>query len=373
MIKMPIYNTKLKKDGLTKYIVRINYADSSGTHRQLTRVAYGLQTAKDMELMLTNSLTERTTGSNITVRELCDEYLRIKKHEVRDATLRKNIQILQHHVLPSLGATRIGKLNTRNLTGWKLEMENKDLANITKKNAYAVLRAMLNYGVKMDYLARNPLSKVGNFRDPYATKKTILHYTPDEYKKYAASALKYADQSDFYDFYVFFSLAYYTGARKGEIHALKWTDIEGNVLHITRSISQKFKAPDIETPPKNKSSVRSIQLPTPLVKILDDHYYRVSKTYTGFEDSYRICGGLRSLRDASVARANVRYAADAGLHRIRIHDFRHSHASLLANAGVNILEIARRLGHADVEQTLNTYSHFYPQEEEKALRILDNI
>ena len=70
---------------------------------------------------------------------------------------------------------------------------------------------------------------------------------------------------------------------------------------------------------------------------------------------------------------NFRIADDARLHHIRIHDFRHSHASLLANNGVNILEISRRLGHSNIEQTLNTYSHFYPQEEDKALSILNKI
>lgn len=63
----------------------------------------------------------------------------------------------------------------------------------------------------------------------------------------------------------------------------------------------------------------------------------------------------------------------AGLKHIRIHDFRHSHASLLANEGINIQEIARRLGHSDVSMTWNTYSHLYPREEERAIQILDKI
>lgn len=70
---------------------------------------------------------------------------------------------------------------------------------------------------------------------------------------------------------------------------------------------------------------------------------------------------------------NREYAKLAGVKRIRIHDFRHSHASLLANEGINIQEIARRLGHSKVEITWNIYSHLYPHEEERAVKILNKI
>ncbi|MFR5439949.1 MAG: tyrosine-type recombinase/integrase, partial [Monoglobus pectinilyticus] len=70
---------------------------------------------------------------------------------------------------------------------------------------------------------------------------------------------------------------------------------------------------------------------------------------------------------------NKKYAELAGIKKIRIHDFRHSHASLLANEGINIQEIARRLGHSKIEITWNTYSHLYPREEERAINILNKI
>ena len=82
---------------------------------------------------------------------------------------------------------------------------------------------------------------------------------------------------------------------------------------------------------------------------------------------------MKALRDSSVQKMNVKIAADEGLKVIRIHDFRHSHASLLANEGINIQEIARRLGHSKIEITWNTYSHLYPREEERAVKVLDKI
>ena len=113
-------------------------------------------------------------------------------------------------------------------------------------------------------------------------------------------------------------------------------------------------------------------MPKPLIAILKEHKMRW-KQIDGFSKNYRICGGTRPLRDTSLQNYNKMISSAAGLKTIRIHDFRHSHASLLANAGINIQEVARRLGHANVEMTWNTYSHLYPKEEEKAVQILDSI
>ncbi|MDR1630653.1 MAG: tyrosine-type recombinase/integrase [Oscillospiraceae bacterium] len=86
-----------------------------------------------------------------------------------------------------------------------------------------------------------------------------------------------------------------------------------------------------------------------------------------------MCGGLQPVRDSTLDRWKAVYAKTAGIKNIRIHDFRHSHASLLANEGINIQEIARRLGHSKIEITWNTYAHLYPREEERAIAILNKI
>lgn len=172
---------------------------------------------------------------------------------------------------------------------------------------------------------------------------------------------------------MFFNIAYYTGLRKGEIHALRWNDISNDYLSVKHSITQKLtKQEDVETPPKNRSSIRTLQLPLPLMKILKEHEKRQKQSFNYSEDS-RILGDGRCLRDTTVQQRNELYSKLAGVKRIRIHDFRHSHASLLANMGINIQEVARRLGHTKVEMTWNTYSHLYPKEEEKAVAILNAV
>lgn len=129
---------------------------------------------------------------------------------------------------------------------------------------------------------------------------------------------------------------------------------------------------DVETPPKNKSSIRTLQMPLPLIKILKEHKKRQMQLPNFNEDS-RILGNEKCLRDTTIQKKNMLYSSLAKVKTIRIHDFRHSHASLLANKGINIQEVARRLRHAKVEITWNTYSHLYPKEEEKAIKILNVI
>lgn len=143
-------------------------------------------------------------------------------------------------------------------------------------------------------------------------------------------------------------------------------------MSVKRSIAQKLKGDDRETAPKNKSSIRTLQIPAPLLRILDEHKARW-ETIPGFTETYKVCGGVRPLRDTTIQLHNKKFADMAGVKKIRIHDFRHSHASLLANAGINIQEVARRLGHSRIEMTWNTYSHLYPKEEERAIKVLDEI
>ena len=92
-----------------------------------------------------------------------------------------------------------------------------------------------------------------------------------------------------------------------------------------------------------------------------------------YNEDFRVCGGPKCLRDTSIENKNKLFAKAAHLPHIRIHDFRHSHASLLANEGINIQEIARRLGHSKIEITWNTYSHLYPREEKHAIQVLNKI
>ncbi|MBR0490485.1 MAG: site-specific integrase [Clostridia bacterium] len=380
---MPIYKVgKIKNnEGLQKYRVRVNYNDELGHKKQLTRVAYGIDVAKDMERRLEFQIkTEHEMPvKKMTLQELFNDYIETKKFEVRETTLDKSKRIINYYILPILKDVYIDKLTVTVFKKWKLSMEKRKLSVVTKNNVYTELRAMLNYAVRMEYIQKHQLNKVGNFKDVLSRKKEMNFYTPEEFKKFIKVAknqaqFKEKNNNSLYEwnFYVFFNIAFYTGLRKGEIHALRWTDIDGNYLKVTKSISQKLKKGDTETPPKNKSSIRIIQIPLPLIDILQEHKKRQQINPQYSEDS-RILGDGRCIRDTTLEERNKYYAKLAGVKKIRIHDFRHSHASLLVNMGINIQQVAKRLGHTKVEITWNTYSHLYPREEERAIEILNAV
>lgn len=375
---MPIYKMKGKKDGKQKYRVRVNYIDNFNVAKQIDRVAYGLEDAKQLERELNYSLKEETPTAKMTVNDLYEEYIKAKRHEVRETTLDTASRTIKRYVIPHLGETRIDKLTAPKLQEWKQKIEELGLSIVTRQNIYGAFCAMLNYAVKLEYIPKNPLSLVGNFKAPLEIKKEMQYYTADEFKSFIKAAKENAIQSENegymhkWHYYVFFNIAFYTGMRKGEIHALQWMDIMDDYIIITKSLAQKLKGADRITPPKNKSSIRTIQIPKPLKNVLDEHYKRC-QSMDGFNDSYLICGGTKALRDTSIQNELKRYADQAEVKIIRVHDFRHSHASLLANEGINIQEVARRLGHAKISMTWETYSHLYPREEERAVQILNKI
>jgi len=374
---MPINKTGVKKDGKLQYRVRVNYTDAAGKAHQIERTAYGNAEAVALEQQLIAEYKDRRTStSRITVRELCGEYEVYHANETRKTSHDSTMRNLRYRVLPTMADYRLDRLSQSVLAQWKNTIAATDLSIVTKRNAYAAFSALLNYAVKMEYIPRNPLIVLGNFRDANAAPKSaeVLHYyTPEQFIKFIGIAESSAKSVTDWGYYVFFSIAFYTGARKGEINALKWSDIDGSVMHIRRSIAQKLKGGDVETPPKNKSSYRDLQIPEPLMNILAEHKERQRAASRLFSEDYRVCGGERPLRDTSIENKNKAFAAAAELPHIRIHDFRHSHASLLANEGINIQEIARRLGHSNVQMTWNTYSHLYPREEERAVQILNRI
>lgn len=374
---MPINKTGVKKDGRQQYRVRVNYTDAAGKAHQIERTAYGLAEANALERSLIAEYKDKKQViSRMTVGQLFAEYEVYHSHETRKTSHDSAMRNLRYRVLPTMSDYRLDRLSQSILAQWKNDIAATDLSIVTKQNAYAAFNSMLNYAVKMEYIPKNPLTALGNFKAPDTIDKPtekLHYYTAEQFCEYIAQARSKAVTVTDWGYYVFFCIAFFTGARKGEINALKWSDIDGETMHIRRSIAQKLKGDDVETPPKNKSSYRDLQIPAPLLDILAEHKERQRTASKLFSEDFRVCGGERPLRDTSIDKHNRAFATAAELPHIRIHDFRHTHASLLVNEGINIQEIARHLGHSNVQMTWNTYSHLYPREEERAVAILNKI
>ena len=374
---MPINKTGIKKDGKTQYRVRVNYTDATGKAHQVERTAYGNAEAVALEQQLISEFkNKRTVTSRLTVKQLFDEYEVYHSHETRKTSHDSTMRSLRLRVLPTMADCRLDKLSQPVLAKWKNEIAAADLSIITKQNAYGAFAAMLNYAVKMEYIQKNPLTVLGNFRNAEMIEKPadkLQFYTPEQFIAYISVARERAVSCADWGYYVFFSIAFYTGARKGEINALKWSDIDGDILHIRRSIAQKLKGGDVETPPKYKSSYRDLQIPAPLMEILSEHKERQKEASRLFTEGYRICGGERPLRDTSIENKNKAFSKAAGLPHIRIHDFRHTFATHAIASGVDAKTLSGILGHTNASFTLDTYTHVTTDMQKNAAKIVGNF
>ena len=374
---MAIKRDGSNKNGEARYRVRVDTYDKHGKRVQKEKIIYGKREAERVEReMKAAALGQPDEAGGMTIKELAADYINGTRYDVRESTLDKTAHNLEQQIIPYLGNVKLRNLTTQLCREWKNTISDKRFAIKTRQNLYSTFNALLNYAVQQDYIRKNPLSVLGTFKDvdfDSPENKALHYYTADEFGIFSKVLLDEALEKDNYlawGLYIFFMFAFFTGMRKGEINSLRWKDIDGNIIRIRRSVGQKLKGEDRITPPKNISSMRDIAMPAQLMQALEEHRARWMN-FTGFSEDLFICGGPRSLRDTTIDKANRRTAEKAGLPHIRIHDFRHSHASLLCNAGVNIQEISRRLGHASVTETWRTYSHMYPSEESRVLNVLE--
>ena len=374
---MPIYKTNKAKDGKQQYRVTWNYTDKNGKYKQISKLVYGMNEAKLAEIALKQKADEGGAPAGETVAEFYEKYITSISKEVRETTVMKKRSNSQNHIIPFLGDIKMKNLSTSLMQEWKDYINEKGLSLKMRQNLYKEFNSMLNFAVKTGHLSSNCLNVLGNFRDAYtleSSEEKIQYYSPDEIKKFLAVASAHNSSLSDYGYYVFFAIAVYTGMRKGEINALRWCDIKGNTVSVTRSVNQKLKGKGyVFTPPKNASSVRKLQIPSKLIKILNKQKRLQKKNSPRWNENFLICGGITCLSDTNISNHNIAYANEANLRVLRVHDFRHTHATLLINEGINIQEIARRLGHATPSVTWKVYAHLYPREEERALKVLENF
>lgn len=217
------------------------------------------------------------------------------------------------------------------------------------------LCAIFNYAVKYYGLKENPCHKAGSIGRKNA--KEMQFWTKDEYIRFAAAI------EDKPQMHSAFQVLYWCGIREGELLALTKDDIdfEGNTITINKSY-QRIGKKDIITEPKTPKSNRIIALPNFLCEELKEY---ISHIYDN--------GRIFPLTKHALYREMIRGSSQSGVKKIRVHDLRHSHASLLIELGFSPLLIAERLGHENIETTLNTYSHLYPHKQGELAQTLDSL
>ena len=173
----------------------------------------------------------------------------------------------------------------------------------------------------------------------------------------------------------FYTIAFFAGARKGEILCLTWDRIKNkngcNNLFIRKSMNQDSTPFEI-TDPKNRSSIRYVPICDFLQKQLDKHRKLYEQVYL-FDTSWYICCGHQPIRKTTISNFKNKYEKELKIPHIKIHGFRHSFASLLVNGNVNIKTISKLMGHSTVQETWNRYGHLYPEKANEAIDYINKL
>lgn len=346
---MPSYYDETTKSWYCKFY----YTDYTGTKRQKKKRGFKLQReAKEWERTF---LEKQTKDINMTFHSFVDLYMEDLGHRLKPKTLLVKSNIVDNHILPYFKNKNINDITAIDIRQWQnVLLKEKDFSQAYLKKINAQLNAIFNYATSYYDLKNNPCKKAGSIGSHKSKDMTI--YTHDNFNQLMANIDDPIDQA-------IFNILYFTGMRKGELFALQRKDIDltNGVIDINKSY-QRISKEDIITSPKTPKSVRKIEIPKFLVSVLESH---INTLYDVNDDTYLFMPYyVRTRGRLKLAQKK------ANLTEIRIHDFRHSHASLLIELGYSPLLVADRLGDS-VETTLKVYSHLYPNKQSELVNKLD--
>jgi integrase len=340
-------------------------------------------TRSDAEAKLHELLTAVGRGSyveasKITVAEyLKDRLTQWGSGAITPRTLERYKELIDDQILPHLGTKPLQRLRPFDLEQWHSTLKERGRKNgkaglsaRTIAHAHRVLRKALNEAARNDLIFRNVAAIQG---PPSIGGDEVSILNADQV---ASVVTKLRGRRGYPETIV----ALFTGARLGEVLALRWSavDLDGKTMTIREAL-EKTKAGLRMKSPKTKAGYRTVTLPDIVVDVLR------AQRRAALEQ--RVALGLGKLPDdalvfpaaeggpqapQSLSKAWRRAADDIGLQGVRFHALRHSHTSMLVDAGVDIVTISRRLGHASPNVTLAVYAHLFRQRDDKAANAINS-
>lgn len=274
------------------------------------------------------------------------------KTQVKLRTYENRLPSVNKH-FPFFYKMAVSDIEPIHVQDWQLKLS-KNLKSSYVRAVQGLFSIAMDRAIVLGITTTNPSKIIGNVKKK---KPKIQFWTKEEFEKIISLIYK----EDYYQHFLFISLwfLFMTGMRIGEATAIQWEDIDfdSGILTINKNLYYKNQTNYSFVEPKTKSSVRSIVLDEGTLNFLSE-WKKIQQNLikTNFVMSYN---GIPTQKH-TLAHAIDRYAKLAGIHRITIHGLRHSHASLLISMGENPLIIKDRLGHEDIQTTLGTYGHLYP-------------
>lgn len=365
---MPAY-----KNGKAGWYVSFHYKDWTGANiRKLKR---GFKTRAEAQKWEREFLERQQTGAEgMTFGALVDIYLEDCRSRLKPTTHEQKEYVVRLKILPYFKDQLLSDITPAAIRKWQNTLlsaqykpghSEKDMATQPRKYAptylktiNAQLSAIFNYAVRYYRLPTNPAKLAGSIGKQHADR--IDFWTKEEFETFS-KAIKDKPLS-----YAAFNVLFWTGCRLGELLALTLSDFDftNKTMRINKSYT-RLNREDLILAPKTPKSHRTVTLPDPLVSIVKDYL----KTLYEPQPNERLFEVTKHYMNHEMRRG----CELSGVKRIRVHDLRHSHASLLIEMGCDPLLVKERLGHEKIQTTLNTYSHLYPNKQSEVASKLGKI
>lgn len=338
---------KAQKDVTTgKWKIQYRFKDWQGNIKKSTK--RGFSTKREAEEWLRNFLTLKQSDFDMKFDDFLKIYYEDMGKRLREHTMINKKYIIESKIVPYFGHLKIDSIKPANVRKWQNELMQQGYAETYLKTINNQLTCIFNYAVKYYDLKSNPCTKAGSMGKSNAEE--MQFWTKQEFTIFIDSVM------DKRQSYAAFMTLYWTGIRIGELLALTRADIdcEKRTISISKSY-QRLGRKDVITPPKTPKSKRVISIPEFLTIDLQDYLWGLYE----IQPDDRVFPFSKSFMESEIKRG----IKNSRVKRIRLHDLRHSHASLLIEMGFTPLEIAERLGHERIETTMNTYAHLYPHKQ----------
>lgn len=348
------------KDNVTgKWRVVYRYTDWTGKTKQTSK--RGFPTKREAQMWEHEQMLKHDAKLDMTFASFYEIYVEDKKERIRDNTWGTKNNIARTKILPYFGERKIAEIEPKDVIAWQNHLlafkraNGKGYSASYLRKIHSQLSAIFNHAVDFYHLPSNPAQKAGNIAiEEY---KEMLFWTKEEY-------LKFADvMMDKPVSYYAFEMLYWCGIREGELLALTPADFDftTHTLRINKSY-QRLNREDVITPPKTFKSNRFIKMPQFICDEMQDYM----EMLYGLKEDERIFTISKSYLHHEMNRGSK----VSGVKRIRVHDLRHSHVSLLINMGFTVLAIADRMGHESIDITYR-YAHLFPSEQTQMAEQLD--
>jgi integrase len=317
-------------------------------------------TKKEAERRLTELLHELDNGTFVqpdktTLGEYLSQWMKDHEQNLAPRSFERYQSVVKKDIAPVLGNITLAQLRPEHLQRYYTSQLEKDRSPATVRYSHSVIHVALKEAVKLGILSRNVADAVD---PPRVKNKEMSTWEEDDINHF----LEVIRDSAYYEL---FYTALYTGMRRSELLGLRWGDVDKEFFQISvrRGLHQLEDGSYVFTEPKSAKSRRTIALTPSNASVLREYREKqkqqctmLGKQFT--DDDLVFCHfDGKPLRPNSVTRAWQTLAGKAGLKVIRLHDARHSHASLMLKQRIHPKVVQERLGHSSIQITLDRYSH----------------